>query len=261
MAGHIDFGNDGDVPVGSILHNFTHLVLCIESAVPHIFVQSRVASDDRPVSPCSHLSEQRILVDLHTPSLVFSKMPVEGVHVVQHHHIDILFDEIDIEEMTAHIEVHATVGETGAVGYLYIRNRHLLGSHGKRLAQCLYAVEHPTRGFPLNKDAFLANGETIFLVANQLLVDAQLNSIGRFLRLFLHHERQGQSFEIRLEILSEEARIAFHILIVVAANSGYIFECQSVITHHARLRKRHDIEIGILLSMAANCEKSHERKN
>ena len=143
VAGHVYLGDDGDIAVGSILHDVAHLLLGIEATIAHVVVYIGVASHGGTAAPCAHLGQTGIFLDFDVPSLVFGEMPVEAVHVVQRQHINILLDKVGREEVARAVEVHAAIGEAGCVVDDHGGQSHLfgLGQHGQTLAQGLYAVE------------------------------------------------------------------------------------------------------------------------
>ena len=136
---------------------------------------------------------------------------MEGVHVVQHHHVDILLDKTEGEEMTTHIEVHTTVGKAGCVIDHHGRDlNHLcLFHHGQCLPECLYAVEHTGRGRAFYQDLLVVDRQSVtFLVADLLI---QTEKDGGFLVDCLIAQCDAC---LLLHILCQETYIAQHILVV-----------------------------------------------
>ena len=54
--------------------------------------------------------------------MVVGQVPVKRVHLVARNQIDVALDEFDGEKMTAHVEVHATVGKPR--GVFDVHGRH-----------------------------------------------------------------------------------------------------------------------------------------
>ena len=52
-------------------------------------------------------------------------MEMEGVDMVQGKHVDVLLHEVDVEEMTCDIEMHAAIGKAGSVGHRHGRDLHV----------------------------------------------------------------------------------------------------------------------------------------
>src|SRR5688572_19966092 len=95
----------------------------------------RVA-DDRLLAPGAHLGELRVLLDLEAPALVLREMPMKGVQLEDGHHVDVLLDELNREEVPADVEVQAAVAEPRRI--LDPHARHAAGR--RELAQCLTRV-------------------------------------------------------------------------------------------------------------------------
>ena len=147
MAGHVYLGNDVDIAVGSILHHLAYLLLGVVTAVALTVVDVRIAPHSSARTPGTHLGEAGILLNLDAPALVVGEMPVKAVHVVQGQQVDVLLDEIDREEVSGAVQVHAPVTKPRRIGNDGGRQGYLggRGEYGQTLAQGLYAVEHALR--------------------------------------------------------------------------------------------------------------------
>jgi len=66
-------------------------------------------------SETSDASEFRIFFDFYSPSLVFGKVPVQGVEFVDGELIDEFFDVFGRKHVAADIEVHTTPLKAGVV--------------------------------------------------------------------------------------------------------------------------------------------------
>ena len=103
MARKIDFRNDGDTLRCCVCYDFAHLVLAVPAALAVrcavIFVALEYMSDDGLLPYRSHFGEFRIFLDLDSPSLVVSEVPVEGVELVDLHNVEILLHFLDCPEV------------------------------------------------------------------------------------------------------------------------------------------------------------------
>ena len=105
MTRKVNLRNDLDSLCSSVIDDFLYLLLrepasfSISYSVVHTLASVKVAYKSL-LSDRSDFSEKRILLDLHSPSLVVGKMPVKGVELVDFHHIEIFLHHIHIEEMS-----------------------------------------------------------------------------------------------------------------------------------------------------------------
>ena len=118
MTGHIYFWYHSDETFLCVLHNLLHLLLRIVAPIASTIVYVGIPAQRSIVTPATYLRQFGIPFDLHAPTLVVSKMPMESVHIVQHHHVDILLHEIQREEMARHIQMHSPVAETRSISDL-----------------------------------------------------------------------------------------------------------------------------------------------
>ena len=124
-----------------IRDDITNLLLSIISAMQFSVIPLRDISgiaDDSLFSPCTHLSQSRILLYFNPPALILSQMPVQHIHIVQRHHVNESLDLIDIEKMTAHIKVGTTITECRLIGNSHSRKRRI---RSQALAQSLSPVK------------------------------------------------------------------------------------------------------------------------
>src|ERR1039457_6775064 len=95
MSGHFDFGNDRDMPGGSVGDNVADLILRIKTTIfPAVSV----------VAPGADFSQFGIFFDLDPPALVLCQVPMECVELMKRHEIEKPFDIGDVAEMPADIQ-------------------------------------------------------------------------------------------------------------------------------------------------------------
>ena len=102
VAGHLDFGDDGDMVLCGIINKLTELLLGIEAAggigVGRLAVPGSVGGPVTPFglrAPCGKLREARIAVNLHAPSGAVSEVEMELVELHQSHGVNLFLEEID----------------------------------------------------------------------------------------------------------------------------------------------------------------------
>ena len=120
VARKVDFRDDGDSFGSGIAHYLANLILRVESSVSSIFVAlPRIEMAYQGLVPISsHFGQLGIALYLDSPSLIVSEMPVQGVHLMHHHHIDVALDFSQVEEMTCRVEVKSAIREARLVTYL-----------------------------------------------------------------------------------------------------------------------------------------------
>ena len=151
VAGHFDFGYHINMAGGGVCHNLANLVFGeVATIAAFLAFFGLLGLAPRHVaaiySPCTHLGEQGIFVNLDAPAMVVGEVEVELVELVQGHHVQVFLHFVDVEEMTANIQVAASPFKTGIVGDFDARNsqchRILRVRIGRRqLEQCLETVE------------------------------------------------------------------------------------------------------------------------
>ena len=112
MSRQVYFRNYRDVTFLRILHDFFSFFLCIETTIRRIVVLLCVSSDYRTTALRTYFRKFRIFLDLNTPALVFSQVPVESIHIVQCQQVYIFLYKLFWEEVTPYVEVHTAVTET-----------------------------------------------------------------------------------------------------------------------------------------------------
>ena len=112
MSWHLYLRDDGDIPLRGIFHKITDLFLCVIPSVGLSVVDSRSQrAYDGLFPPLSFLCQQRVFLYLQTPTLILGKVPMEPVHLVQRHQVDVPFQEVDVEVMQAAVQMHSTITE------------------------------------------------------------------------------------------------------------------------------------------------------
>ena len=90
VAGHVDFGDDGDVPLGRVGDDLAEVVLGVVAAVRQA-VEHAVHAGDREdgfAPPRADLGEPRVALDLDPPALVVGEVQVQDVELVRGQQVD-----------------------------------------------------------------------------------------------------------------------------------------------------------------------------
>src|SRR5699024_2923269 len=94
MARRFNLRDHGYKSLFGIVNDLFNLLLGIKSAGSvMIIIAAVIQANHRRISPGTDLSQFWILLDLNTPSLVASQMPVEPVHLIHGQQVDIFFDK------------------------------------------------------------------------------------------------------------------------------------------------------------------------
>ena len=210
MSRKVYFRNNGYVTFCSIFYNFFCLFLRIESTVRFTVILTGVASDDGFRSIGTDFCQLRVFLDFQTPSLVVRDMPMQTVHVVQCLHIDVSLYFIYREEMTAGIEMGATITKTGSVFDFYGREGYICShSNRQRFTQRLDTIKYS--GFRRTGNGYSVTGN-FQLIGFRILIfcpQSQDNGIFSFCSGL-----NGKVFSrSRLQIIGQEFRIALHLLV------------------------------------------------
>ena len=148
MTGHLDLRHDDDITVTRIRNKLPQLLLRIKASVGGALSRPCLRTHSpRHVgmihAPGTRAGEFRILPDLDAPTLIIGEVPMETIHLIPGHQVDVLTDDLGPEEMTAHIEMKPAPSEPGPV--LHRHADHLQGCIGadgwKRLQQRLHPVK------------------------------------------------------------------------------------------------------------------------
>lgn len=98
---------------------------------------------------------------IYAPSLVVGEVPVQAVHVVERHHVDVGFHLVNGEEVAAHVEVDAAVGEARLVGDDRGRQQGRAAAGHDGLAQRLQTVEDAGLGIAAYLDAVAGDAQRV----------------------------------------------------------------------------------------------------
>lgn len=113
MPRHLDFRDNRYAALRSIFDDFFSFFLCVITSIRNA-VKAYVSVERSYQGLFTHrpcLSKVRILLYLQSPALIVRQMPMECVYFMKGEYVDIVLDFLDIEEMSAHIQVSSTVGE------------------------------------------------------------------------------------------------------------------------------------------------------
>mmetsp|Transcript_60632 Transcript_60632/g.179779 ORF Transcript_60632/g.179779 Transcript_60632/m.179779 type:complete len:341 (-) Transcript_60632:395-1417(-) len=118
VPGHVDLGDDVNVPPRGVRHDFPHVVLRVVSAVTPPVVSARivmVVALHRLVPPGAHFGQSGVLFYFDPPPLILGEVPMERVHLVHRDQVDEIFHEFLRHEMPAAVQVHTAPPEAGTV--------------------------------------------------------------------------------------------------------------------------------------------------
>ena len=250
VAGEVDFGDDGDVASGRVVHDAADVLLRVETAVGYAVVASRVVSDDRFGALRADFGEARVFLDFYAPALVVGDVPVETVDVVQGQHVDEAAHRIGGHEVARHVEVRPAVGEARRIVHLGGGDDHALcRTHGQRLAEGLDGVEETRGGCSVEPDNFAVHAD---VVGFGVLV---LERTGELDTFALHGHVRQRHLQPRglVDVVGEELRVAFQLLVARGVgNEGLFveFKIPRLCSLHL-FGKRNHVEVRIL-GMNAN---------
>ena len=177
MAGHLDFRDDGHVPLLRIGDDLTNVVLGVEAAVGFLSAGfGRPDPGEAPLlfteipPPGADFCELRIALDLDAPPGPVDQVPVKDVHPVHGDQVDVTLDELLREEVPRHVEVHAPPWESRPVvhgdagdrgrGYTAL-SRGRLEFHRQKLTEGLDAVKQPGMRYGGDGRAVFRNGQAV----------------------------------------------------------------------------------------------------
>ena len=223
VARNVNFGYYLDVAFGGEGHHFGYLLLGVVAAVGALLARTGGVGLAPGLvvavhTPRAHIVEQRILGNLDAPSVVVGEVPMELVHLELSHQLQMLLDLRYGEEMTRHVEMGASPGETGVVAYVASREGDAAIAHvgyvlGHHLDESLHAVEQATLAVGRDDDGILVDIEGVALVA-QLGVVGLVDHKPQAVALWFAHQH-------RVEVpLAQHARQIFHRGVVLAYVDG-----------------------------------------
>ena len=237
VARHVDLGNHRDKPLLRIAHNLLQFLLRVAAAVRRPVINRRVASQYRIVTHRALLRQLRIAVDGHAPALVVGQMPMETVHVVHRHRVEVLLHKLHAEEMARHVEVHAPVGKA----------RRILNNSGwkdglalqsrQRLAQGLNTIENTLGRLPLDGYHFPVHDDAIAFRLRHLRIQLQHDRTAA--HRFALNDRLDLS--LLLQIVAQKLRIPRQRGILRHDNRlGIQRKCPTLL-HHDTPRQGHHV--------------------
>ena len=115
VAWHFYFGHDSDASLGSVGHQIAQFVLRIIATISAWCIFRTVGGACfAPFQPRLYgaignaVSKARIAFNLHAPSLGIGQMQVQTVKFVAGHHVYLLFQEANGEEVAHHVNHQST---------------------------------------------------------------------------------------------------------------------------------------------------------
>ena len=183
VSRHVNFRNHRDIPLLRIAHDLLQFLLRVAAAVGRAVVNRRITPQHRIATHRALLHQLQVTVDGYTPSLIVRQVPMETVHIVHRHRVEILLHKRHTEEMASHVKMHAPIAKPRSILYHRSRKNGLTLQTRNRLAQRLYAIEHPLRRQPLYRHSLPVHADAVALRLRHLLVQSQHN--GLFLRSLL----------------------------------------------------------------------------
>ena len=150
MTRSFKFRNNGNEAFCSVCYHFLHFFLSVEATMSCSFTF---------LTGSTHFCKFRILLYFHTPALVFSQVPVEGVDLQHRHYINLTLYFFNGHEMTTWVTHQTAIGETRSIFNRYTRqwpfgidNRFAFNFSRKQLKNSLHTIEQTSRSFGCNED-------------------------------------------------------------------------------------------------------------
>ena len=168
-------------------------------------------------------------------------MEVKHVHVVQGQQVDVFLDEVRVEEMTAHVKMHAPIAEPRTVGDGGGGQDHLLPYTvaGQRLPEHLDTVEDTGRCRTADADAFLTDADTIALLRRDGLVQSERDGVLHLTASHLHLDTG-----VGTDVLLEELGVACHRSVVIGYDDGVLVKDKRFpLLHDDLVRERYHLII------------------
>ena len=168
VAGHLDFGNDGDMTGRSIGDNSPGVFLSqIAAAGIRIAAFTVLPAAALPFFPSSSfppggiVGQAGIGFDFNPPAGRVGQMDVQAVEPDFRHRVDLLEDEFLVAEMPGDVEHDAPVGETRIVEDCAALERVAVTAH---LGEALLGIKGAGFGVGFNADAFAVDRQPISLL-------------------------------------------------------------------------------------------------
>ena len=148
-----------------IFHDFPRLILRVISAIRRTITNRTVASDHGFRAITANSCQQRILLNLNTPPLIFREMPVKAVHIVHSHKVNDFLDKLNREEMTTAIKHHSSISKARSIDDFHRRKVYKSRlSHRQSLAKSLNSIENTCCRTPLYGNTFLTHRKRIAFI-------------------------------------------------------------------------------------------------
>ena len=182
--------------------------------------------------------QTRIFLNLDSPALVVSQMPMESIHIMKRHHVQISFHLIHSEKMTADIEMRTPIMEFRSI--LDSSSRKLF-CHRKALSQCLRSIENTCRRPSRNPHTILADLHSVPF-GIQVFVNVYVNAVSALTSLLNLRALAG----FLLDKLGEERGI-LHERGVLASDYGLGVDLEmAFFGHRDGFRHRDDVVFEVI---------------
>ena len=180
MARQVHLGDDLDVALRGVSHDFAEVVLRIEAAVALAAGIELLLQRLSVATPGTHRGESRIFLDFHAPAVVVGQVPVELVDLVVGQPVEMAQDIGLVEEAARHVEHAAAPVEAGLVhdlhgGQFPLPDQHRVGAgntliHLRRehLQQRLDGVEFARFRARGHQDAAVLHADAVALLRERL---------------------------------------------------------------------------------------------
>ncbi len=171
MSRKVNFRDHVNSPFCGVYDDLAQLLLRVVASVES---SRRVSAGTvRPekllaLAPRPDFREERIFPYLDSPTLVIRQVPVELVHLVHRHHVDVPLQLIDAEEMPRAVKVHAPVGEPRPVPDNHVRPFPV---RVPELVERLLRVEESSECACLDGNPALPDFNHIFLLPELRVID------------------------------------------------------------------------------------------
>ena len=180
MTRKVNLRNHINTLCSSISYNLANLILSVPHAltIRHSVMRREILLDTSSFTNRANLCKTWVLLDLNSPTLVLSKMPVELIEFIYLHDIKITLNLFNTEEMTSLIKMKTTISETWS-----IRNSNALHSprslrsrcssenlNRKKLLDGLDSIVESTKTRSLNTNHISFHVKCVSLSWNSLIV-------------------------------------------------------------------------------------------
>ena len=215
MPGHLDLRHHGDVPCLRVCEDLAHVVLRVEERPVGLPVKREVQFPVRParLGPVQHglralrppFDQFRMALELKPPALVVHEMPVEDVHLVLRHQVEIALHHGLSEEVARLVQHEAAPAVPRRVRDLAARHGAVLAA---QLAHGLSRVELAGVVRRCDRDRFTADHELVSLCGDARVAHDVHRGAGLACPARLHdlrrprNERQRRHYHGKIHRLS-----------------------------------------------------------